>query len=144
MKLLPKVLLKFGIAIVFISGTFLVGEFHPFSHFYMYNNFPNWSYVFYFTEENGKLIPAKELNTDGIKLGYLFYTVAQNQHIPYGNGIESKKQLNSISKKMMEEVLSGASIRNKTKKIKLVRTFYSFQNNSIQKQSDIMYEKEFE
>ena len=114
----------------------------------MYNNFPNWSYVFYFADENGKLIPAENLNTDGIKLGYLFYTIAQNQHIPYGGGIESKNELNQIGQKMMEEVFSGTSARTYIKKtyrkLKLIRIYYSFQNNSIDQQTDMMYEMEFE
>lgn len=141
MKWLPKFLVKYGIAVFYIAGAYLVGEFHPFSHFPMYNNLPNWSYVFYFVDENNKLIPCDKLNTDGGSLGHLYSTIAEYNKIPYGSGMETPQQLELIGEKITQQTLAKSKPPYSFKKIKLVRVYYHFNQDKLISKINCIYEK---
>lgn len=144
MKWLPNFLRKYGIAFFYIACAYLFGEFHPFSHFPMYNNLPNWSYVFYFVDENNKLLPCKELNTNGGILGHLYSTIAEYNKITYGSGLETPEQLELIGEKITKQTLAKCKPPYSFKKIKLIRVYYHFNHDKLISKLNCIYEKSLE
>lgn len=144
MKYLPKFSVRYGIALFYMLGAYLLGEFHPFSHFPMYNSIPNWSYVFYFVDEHNRLIPCDKLNTDGGVLGHLYANIAEYNKIPYGSGTESKQQLNLIGEQITEQTLAKVKVPLAAKKLKLVRVYYHFKEGNLVPKLQCMYEKTLE
>lgn len=132
-----------AVAILYMCSSLLIGEIHPFSCFPMYSSFPNWSYAFYLTDKNDKLIPAKEFHTNGGKMGHIFYSICESKKTIYGNGMESDKELQTIGKEMMNLIV----LNNKSAKysnIALHRIYFYYQNDTIKQQNKIIYERNFE
>lgn len=144
MKRVSNFLLQYGIALFYMLGAYVLGEFHPFSHFPMYNSIPNWSYVFYFVDEHNQLIPCDKLNTDGGVLGHQYSTIAEYNKIPYGSGTESTEQLNLIGEKITQQTLAKIKKPLTAKKIKLVRVYYHFNDAKLVSKLQCMYEKTLE
>lgn len=136
----------YGITILYMIGAFSFEEFHPFSNFPMYSQLPNWSYVFFFVDENNKLIPCSKLNFTGGRLGHLFYKIAESEQIKVGYGVESKAELTLIGSKMVNEVLKHNNHGIAFKHLKLVRKhfFYEANDNKINAVEKLMYEKSLE
>lgn len=137
-----KYILLYGITALYMLGAFAFGEFHPFSHFPMYNQLPNWSYVFYFTDEQDKLIPSENLNITGDQLGHLYYNIASAQKIETGNGLENDSALHLIGQIMFDEVMKHNTGFNA--RIKLKRKYFYFNNDKINVKEHVMYEKGLE
>lgn len=134
-----------AVALFYIFCSLIVGEVHPFSRFPMYSSFPNWSYAFYLADENGKLIPAKELNTTGGKMGHTFYSICESKNIDYGDDMESKIELQKIGKQMMDLILLNNTTSNiKYSRIALHRIYFYYKNDSIKKNNTIIYERNLE
>ena len=144
MQRMKKYMLLYGVTALYIAGAFAFKEFHPFSHFPMYNQLPNWSYVFYFTDEKGKLIPCEKLNYSGGSLGHLFYNIAEEEKIEIGNGMENEAELKIIGSKMMDEVLKVNPDSNKRRSIKLMRKHFFYEGKNINTKEKLMYEKSME
>jgi hypothetical protein len=145
-KHIISILIKYkiiAVAILYMTGSLLIGEIHPFSCFPMYSSFPNWSYAFYLADKNNKLIPAEEFHTTGGYIGHSYYAVCSSKKILYGNAMESKEELQSIGKEMMNLIL----LKNKSAKysnIALHRIYFYYQNDTIKQQNKIIYERNFE
>jgi hypothetical protein len=131
-------------AFLYILGAYVCEEFHPFSHFPMYNSIPNWSYAFYFVDENNSLITCNRLNTRGGKLGHLYSTIAEYNKVPFGSGTESPQQLKLIGEKMTQQILTNVQHPLKVKKIKLVRVYYHFNQDKLVSKLQCIYEKTME
>ena len=123
--MIVKIIRKFSIFIIFfiyLIGLILFGEVHPFSKFPMYSSFENWAYAFYITDANDSLIHCVKLHTIGGNLGHNFYAICNKKHISYGDGSESKSDLNKIGLEMMQLVLNKPeNIKMKNEKLKLWR-----------------------
>jgi hypothetical protein len=131
----------FIIVLIYLIGLILFGETHPFSKFPMYSSFENWAYAFYITDANDSLIPCLKLHTRGGNLGHSFYTICNKKHISYGDGLESKSDLNKIGLEMMQLVLNKPeNIKMKNEKLKLWRIFFYYKNDSIIKLNQMIYE----
>ncbi len=141
---IKKFALLYGVFISYLVGGLTIGEFHPFSRYPMYNNLPNWSYVFYFVDEQNKLVPAKRFGVNGGTLGHLFSTIAEHHKIGYGNGSESKLELTFIGEKMMNQIIPNNHQIKDLKKIKLIRIYYRIDENKSIKNITCMYEKNVE
>jgi hypothetical protein len=141
---IKKYILLYGVTALYMGGAFAFKEFHPFSHFPMYNQLPNWSYVFYFTDKNDSLIPCKKLNFTGGSLGHLYYNIAADQKIKYGNGMESEKELKIIGAKMLEEVMKQKPDSNKIDTIKLMRKHFFYIGNKINTEDKLMFCKKYD
>jgi hypothetical protein len=133
---IKKFALLYGVFIAYTFGGMVLGDLHPFSTYYMYNNIPNWSYAFYLIDEHNHLIPSEKLNTTGVALGFLYGSIAEKQNIPYGYGCESAQELKIIGEKMLATIDNKAL--QKTGTIKLVRVYYCIQNNKIVRKLDLM------
>lgn len=134
-----------AVALFYMICSSIFGETHPFSCFPMYSSFPNWSYTFYLADENGKLIPSEEFDTTGGKMGHTFYSICESKKTNYGNGIESKTELQNIGKEMMDLILLNN--KNNSKKhpyLAIHRIFFFYKNDTIQKINTIIYEKNLE
>lgn len=128
-----------GIGLIYLVFSLFIGEFHPFSQFPMYNSFPNWSYVFYYTDENNQLIPAKWFHTNTGHLSHIFYTACENLDIDYGNGIESKESLFILGETMTQQVSTQVNLLT-PKKVKLHRVYFHKETNQIIKTDVLIYE----
>lgn len=134
-----------AVALLYMICSLFFGEIHPFSCFPMYSSFPNWSYTFYLADENGKLIPSHAFNTTGGKMGHTFYSLCKSKKISYGDGIESKAELATIGKEMMDLILlNNKKHSKKYSKIALHRICFFYQNNSIKKNNSIIHERNLE
>ncbi len=134
-----------AVALLYMICSLFFGEIHPFSCFPMYSSFPKWSYTFYLADENGKLIPSQAFNTTGGKMGHTFYSLCESKKISYGDGIESKAELATIGKEMMDLILLNN--KNNSKKhpyLAIHRIYFFYKNGTIQKINTIIYEKNLE
>ncbi len=132
-----------AVAILYMSCSLLIGEIHPFSCFPMYSSFPNWSYAFYLADKNNKLIPAEEFQTNGGKMGHLFYSICESKKTVYGNGVESNIELQTTGKEMMDLILLNNK-STKHSKVALHRIYFFYQNDTIKQQNKIIYERNSE
>lgn len=134
-----------AVAVFYMFFSLLLGETHPFSCFPMYSSFPNWSYAFYLADENDKLIPSEELNTTGGKMGHTFYSICESKKIIYGDGRESKIELQTIGKEMMDLILLNNKISTiKHSKIAIHRIYFYYEKDTIKKINQILYERNLE
>ncbi len=140
---LKKYILLFGVAITYMVASLCINEFHPFSRFPMYNQFPNWSYAFYLTDQDNNIIPAQKLNMTGGGIGHLYYSIAQHKNIKIGNGVEDKKDLAVIGNAMLNEILKRNTQQIEFKKLNLYRKYFYFSGDSIINTETLMYEKGF-
>ncbi len=143
---MKRILKKFSlitIAIIYIFTSLIIGEFHPFSKFPMYSSFPNWSYSFFLTDSNNKFIPFNKFNMSGGEMGHWFYSICENKKIQYGNGMESRQELNLVGNEMIELMFKKnkyVSTIAERKNIKLYRLFCFYSNDTIQKKYYLMYD----
>lgn len=125
--ILKKYSLYFGILIT----TFILKETYPFSFYPMYNNFPNWSYTFYFEDENNKLI-KHALFVQHSSLSHLFYSECQKQGIAYGYGMETREELKSVGLKVTQYAFNMNRIKtDSTKQLKLYRIYNHIEDDKI-------------
>lgn len=129
----------FGIGFIYLICSVIIGEFHPFSQFPMYNSFPNWSYVFYYTDKEGQLIPAKQLQTNSGHLAHMFYTACGTLQLEYGNGIESQQELKQLGIEMTKQVQQLIHLPT-PQKVKLHRVYFYKVEAEIRKKDVIIYE----
>ena len=106
-----------------IFFTFAFDEVYPFSFYPMYNEFPNWSYSFYFTDDKQNIIQLKNGNYNGISHQYA--AVASSKGISYGNAAESEEELLIIGKELIYNSFSN----NPSKTIYLFRIHNYFDEN---------------
>lgn len=133
---------RYLIAGLYLFGVLVFGEIHPFSTYPMYNSFPNWSYTFYFTDENNKLIPSSELNLTTGDINHKFYAICLHHGIDYGNGIESSASLYQIGEQMTHMILDP-NVKYKFQTIRLHRIYFKYENDTIIQQDTVIYEKHF-
>lgn len=108
-KQLTGILKKYNIYFSTILITFIAGEFYPFSFYPMYNHFPNWSYTFYFEDENNNNIKHFLVVSHG-SLSHLFYSACQRQEISYGYGQETDDELQSVGERISRQALYWSEI----------------------------------
>ena len=134
-----------AIALFYMFFSLIIGETHPFSCFPMYSSFPNWSYAFYLADENDKLIPAEQFQTTGGKMGHTFYSICESKKTIYGEGKESKIELQTIGKEMMDLILLNNKISTiNHSKIALHRIYFYYQKDTIRKINQVIYERSLE
>lgn len=131
---------RFLIAGIYLVGFLILGEVHPFSAYPMYNSFPNWSYTFYFTDENDSLIPSNEFDLSSGAINHKFYAICEDERINYGYGRESKSELFSIGKKMTEMIIPVAKKKDLTI-VKLHRIHFKYVKDKVVKIDRVIYEK---
>lgn len=130
------------IVIIYIIGAFFFKETHPFSKFTMYNQFPNWSYVFFLSDKNYELVPSiTHFNISGGWIGHTFYAICQSEGINYGNNMETKEELSLIGEKMFEQITKkNVPFLENHDTLYLYKTSFSIQNDEIIKKDEIIYE----
>ncbi|MDX2001057.1 MAG: hypothetical protein SFW35_01375 [Chitinophagales bacterium] len=125
----------------FVTVTFLVGEVHPFSHFPMYNSFPNWSYAFFITDErNDTLFFEHHFRTSAGPFAHQFYTICQHKGFAYGNRIETKAQLQEVGKAMLG-LIEWKNKPSKTKMLRLYRRTFMLTDGKLNIIDELMAEK---
>lgn len=129
------------IFIFYILGTFLFKETHPFSRFPMYNNFPNWSYVFFISNQNHELVPSMtNFNISGGWIGHTFYALCHSEGIKYGDNMETKEELKNIGEKMFKQITSkNQSFLEEHDTLYFHKIYFSIENNKIVKKDEIIY-----
>lgn len=134
--------LKFmGVASLYIILSICFGEWHPFSKFPMYSSLPNWSYSFYITSLNNKLIPTVAFHTNSGELGHMYGGICEKYKIAYGDGAETKEQLKFIGESLFKTIANDP--RNKVlvkNGIIIHRIYFFFSKGTVHSVDDIMYE----
>ena len=131
---------RFLIAGIYLLGFLILGEVHPFSSYPMYNSFPNWSYTFYFTDENDSLIPSDEFDLSSGAINHKFYAICKSERINYGHGKESKSELFSIGEKMTEMIIPAAK-KMDLSIVRLHRIHFKYVKGKVVKIDRVIYEK---
>lgn len=122
---------RFPIYIGVILITFLVKEIYPFSFYPMYNNFPNWSYTFFFEDENRKNLKEFLPISHGA-LSHLYYTECDKQKIEHGNGLESTEDLEIIGKNITQQAIDFKSLQaTSIRQVKLRRIYNYIEKNEM-------------
>lgn len=126
----------------YLFFSFILKETHPFSRFPMYNNFPNWSYVFFISDQNHELVPSMtNFNISGGWIGHTFYALCHSEGIKYGDNMETKEELKNIGEKLFKQITSkNQSFLKEHDILYLHKIYFSIQNNKIVKKDVIIYE----
>lgn len=95
-------------SIILIS--MIVREFYPFSLYPMYNNFPNWSYTFYFTDENDQSL-SYCLKDRHENISHIYFAEFYNKGWKVGEGHENEKHLNIVGKNIIEKSIDFKRIK---------------------------------
>lgn len=132
------------IVIVYAIGVIVFGEAHPFSRFTMYSSFADYSYVFYFSDENNRLIKCPDLNTTGTNMAHLYTTICERNSFNHGHGMESDSVLKVIGKQMLDIIkMSNLNIHHGNLKVKLNRLYFYYEGKTIKCKQQLMYETIF-
>lgn len=134
--------MTFGICILYGLGFLIFGETHPFSRYPMYSSFPNWSYVFYITDEHDKIIPFEKINIHGAEVSHLYYLISEDLQILCGDFQESEEDLDIIGRKMLEVIKAQKGFDYPT--IKLYRDGFYLENDSIKRVKHLMTTNRYE
>lgn len=131
-----------AVATIYLLGTLILNETHPFSHFPIYNQFPNYSYVFYFSDKNNNILKPSEFKTNSVAIAHIFYSTCQANNIDYGNNIESKDDLEKVGKILTDLIVKKSKVYSKPNTtICLHKIYFHYENGKIIKLDKIIYEK---
>lgn len=122
---------KYKIYFSILLITFIVKEFFPFSFYPMYNQFPNYAYIFYITDEHQQ-VRNDLMRINAGELSHLYFTECENQQIEYGNGVETKEQLNIIGLNITQQAIDLTAAKEvEVKDLQLYRIYSHFENNQM-------------
>ena len=120
-------------------GVLLLGEMHPFSHFPMYNSFPNWSYAFMLVKPDGKPIPVQSIY--GFSMGHIshqYYSYCQKFDIAYGYDMETKAQRAKVGNAILQELKPTLAIDSTPDTLLLKRRYFYLLDDTIVKKDRII------
>jgi hypothetical protein len=106
-KIYEMLIPKYGIYLGYILVALLVGENQPFTRVPMYDNLPNWAYVFYIKDNNDNPIYLKTKKTDILtteSLSHMFSSYCNKEGFYYGYGKESDSTLELSGRFLMGEI----------------------------------------
>jgi hypothetical protein len=142
---LPFAMKKYLLFSLYLSLSLLIGEFHPFSQFPMYNSFPNYAYAFYVSNENEQLVPYSKnfhFNKNAGHLAHIFYATFSHYNYPYGYNQEDSTHLKVVGKELIERLLSQENTDNyHFDTLILYKRCYFLREEQIHYTDQIMYEK---
>jgi hypothetical protein len=128
--------------VFYCLGFVILRETHPFSRFPMYSSFPNWSYLFYFSDGENELIPSDKFSVNAGHVAHFYYSFASANDIVCGNFSETAEDLHTIGKAIVSNYVDSAQIKyNSIEGLKLHRVGFLYQNDSIKIIDELMYEK---
>jgi hypothetical protein len=144
---MKKVIYKssgFIIALTYFIGVMIFGEAHPFCKFSMYSSFADYSYVFYFTDNENKMIKCTDLNTTGTNLAHMYTTICEKNDFKHGHGMESDSVLHEIGKQMLNIIrINNLKLTHNNKKVKINRMYFYYEGKDIKCKKQEMYETIF-
>jgi hypothetical protein len=144
---MKKIIHKFTafiVVFIYIIGVIVFGEAHPFSMLTMYSSFPDYSYVFFFTDDKNKIIKSSELNAITSNLGHMYATVCEKNKFKYGHGMESDSVLHEVGHQMLNIIkINNSKLKHNNKKVKLNRMYFYYEGKMIKCKKQEMYETVF-
>ncbi len=141
----PKCMRFVFVGLLYLGLSLFFGEVHPFTTVPMYSNFPNWAYSFYISNPSGRLVPVTHYyNCASDELSHQYSAICSQLHIPYGNRIETARQLQTIGQAMFA-FLQKRQIKllPEKERLQLHRVCYYIQNDTIASQDTVLYEESF-
>ena len=140
------VMQKYYLFILYVAISLLIGkDFHPFSQFPMYNSFPNYSYVFYLTNERGNIVPFRKSFSLGKGAGtvaHKFNAFFEYHNYKTGYGEEDSTQLKQAGKELMDMLLQGENTgKFDFDTLRLFRRYYRLEQDTITYRDNLMYEQ---
>ncbi len=144
MKYLLKHILPYtALGLSYVVLSLLIGEVHPFSLVPMYNNFPNYAYAFYVSDEEGKLLPVNTyFNYGAGDLSHNYVAVCESQKVFHGYNRETSGQLAAVGKVMLQKLYTFKRDSVPAQRLQLHRVNYTLTNDSITSKDVLMYEME--
>jgi hypothetical protein len=122
---------------VFLFGGIFFAERYPFTRFPMYNEFPNYSYVFYISDLNNKPLALAKLGIGGGELAHNYFAIANARQFPNGKNLETSQHLRQIGYEM------ARIIRQKKPNFKVPfqihRLYFYKSKNQLKRQDRVIY-----
>jgi hypothetical protein len=136
-----KYFLRFAVGGIYLGLCLWIGEVHPFTLVPMYNNFPNYGYAFYITDEVNHVIPIKSyFRYESGGLGHYYNAMANKYKFSTGFEIESPEELSIIGKEMLTQLADKCYQSPPAKAIVLHRVCYTFVNDSLEQHHVAMHQ----
>jgi len=107
---LTSLVIKYPIYIGVIAITFFVRETYPFSMYPMYNNFPNWSYTFYFEDQKKESL-GEIMSMSYGSLNHLYFTECQKSCVYCGFGSETTSELQKLGDNITKQALNMSLLK---------------------------------
>jgi hypothetical protein len=103
---LNKKLVSSGFIIFFtyIILSLVIGERHPFTPVPMYNHFPNWAYVFYAKDNDGRILFSKTTFRNACSpsdVSNLYSSYCYEKNWMYGFGKETPENLHEVGEVLL-------------------------------------------
>lgn len=116
-----------------------IGKIHPFTLVPMYNQFPNWSYAYFLTNEKQEMIPVKKhFHYHAGSLSHLFCGIAAEKKIAYGNMMESEEELAVIGTRMLMQLKPLLKKDFAGEEIQIHRKTFFIQNEQISSRDQVL------
>lgn len=122
---------------VFLFGGILLAECYPFTRFPMYNEFPNYSYVFYVSDLNNNPLALARLGMGGGELAHNYFAIANSHGFANGKNLESAQHLKQIGFEMAQ-IMKQKNPRFK-EPFQIHRLYFYKSNNQLKRQDRVIY-----
>lgn len=123
--------------ILFVTGGLLLKEAYPFTTFPMYNEFPNYAYVFYLSDSSSKAIPLERLHMGGGELAHNYFAIANALRFPNGKNLETEQHLSIIGQKMARIISQKNS--KPMPRFQIHRLYFYKQQDQLKKQDRVIF-----
>jgi hypothetical protein len=91
----------------YILLSLVLSEFHPFSKYPMYNQFPNYAYLFFIRDNANQFVPLNAHYTaTGANLGHLYFSICDLHHFNATNINTRSDTSDIIGKEMLHYIVS--------------------------------------
>jgi hypothetical protein len=136
---------KYFMFMGYIILSLVLPEFHPFSKYPMYNNFPNYAYVFLLRDSRNHFIPLnKNYSITGANLGHLYFSIRNLHHYNIKDNGERSEMDDSVGKEMFQYIKSKRYNKSCADSISVNKIFLHLKNGKITSNEIQLYKGKME
>lgn len=131
---------SFGLFLLYIVLSLLLGEEHPFSRYPMYNSFPNTASVYFLKDKKGHTLALqKYFNLKAEELGHLPPDIAANQNISYDSLHNTTEGRKILGARLLHHVMQRALPALPFDTLQVWRKEYTYNGKAIQPHELLLY-----
>jgi hypothetical protein len=129
-----------AVGICYVLLSLFIGECHPFSRVSMYDSFPDKSYTFYLSDNNGQQIPLKKhYRFSTGDLTHFYNAYCETHHISREMNGATVAQLQEIGAAMLAELKEREFLLPVADSIQLHAVYFLLKADSIYTHDILMY-----